>query len=160
MSDKRPDELDDYRVRISDEQSEFAMSSDEEFGKAERRPKTDKSTDEEVQIASGKTKILEVITSVFCGFESIGDESDDKDEKSRADMERQRQSESRRRIESFYSLNQTYAERLILNINLIFILAIAIGLFVFFSIPPEFHILSHLKNATMSSTTTTTLNPQ
>ena len=125
ISDKRPDELDDYRVPVGDEHSEFSMSAEAEFG---RRANTDTSDEQE------ERKILEVITSIFCGFETIG-EGNDQDEKSRADMERQRQSESRRRIESFYSLTQTYSERLILNINLIFILVIAIGLFVFFSIP-------------------------
>lgn len=42
------------------------------------------------------------------------------------------------------SLNQTKFEKWILNTNLVFIICISVGLFIFFSIPPEKHIFKHL----------------
>ena len=47
------------------------------------------------------------------------------------------------------SIKQTKLEKWILNINLVIIVLVAIGLYVFFSIPPQYHIFQHL-NVTKS----------
>lgn len=50
----------------------------------------------------------------------------------------QRQNEHKRRVESFNSLDQTKFEKTVLNSNLVLIIIISIGLFLFFSIPPKY----------------------
>jgi hypothetical protein len=87
-----------------------------------------------------KEKAYRMALSLFCGYEHHENE-----EHAVNQMEMQKNHESRRRIENFYSLNQTKSERLILNVNLIIILSIAIGLFIFFSIPPQLHIFKNIK---------------
>ena len=81
-------------------------------------------------------KIYRSFRNIFCGFEDSNTLMDD---------DKQKEIESQRRIESFQSLNQSKFERYILNTNLVVILVVAVALYVFFSIPPEFHIFSHVK---------------
>jgi len=79
------------------------------------------------EIKSKKKIFTEAFFSFMCGFENneIGVE------------EQQTQNESKRRVDNFYSLNQSRKEKIILYFNLVLICLIAIGLYIFFSIPPE-----------------------
>jgi hypothetical protein len=90
--------------------------------------------------ASRRRRILATLMNFVCGIES--------DELNELSLEAQSKLESLRRVENFYSLHQTKAERYILNVNLVIIILIAVGLYLFFSIPPELHIFSDLYNAT------------
>jgi NADH:ubiquinone oxidoreductase subunit C len=97
--------------------------------------------------ASGlKNTFLEHFYKLICGFDRH------ESEVSQAKSEKQKIVEAGRRLESFYSLNQSKKDRIILNINLILIILIAIGFFIFFSISPEEHIFSNINlNITQSS---------
>ena len=88
---------------------------------------------------SKRKRALKSLVSILCGFENF----DDSESKEIA-IQKQNQIESKRRVDNFYSLNQSKFERDILIINLVFILCIAIGLYFFFSIPPQYHIFKHI----------------
>ena len=90
----------------------------------------------EHMIESRSKKVFESFLSLFCGFENSTDQKEQ--------IDKQNEDESKRRAETFFSLNQTKFERYVLNINLIIILSVAVGLFVFFSVPPEHHIFRHI----------------
>ncbi len=88
---------------------------------------------------SNRQIILKTIMNIVCGIEKFDNELTQE-----AAIKKQSEIESKRRIENFYSLNQTKFEKYILNLNLIFILTIAVSLYVFFSIPPQLHIFKHI----------------
>ena len=131
ISDKRPDETDDYRILDrSDEQNSQTILNEVDL------KNLNNSNNENTE--KRRTRYLNTILSLVCGFEELLDDNDEKK------LEYQKQSETKRRVENFYSLNQTKSSKIILNINLIIILSIAIGLYIFFSIPPELHIFKDL----------------
>ena len=82
---------------------------------------------------------MRTVLNILCGIERFENQLTQE-----AALQKQNEIESQRRIENFYSLNQTKFEKYILNLNLLFILSIAIGLYVFFSIPPELHIFKNI----------------
>lgn len=138
MTDKRPDELDDFTkneysgVAGQPFKSELEVHSSFEM--------TDLKSDQNLYPSVKENKILKGLLSLFCGFEY-----------SQQKINTQKSDESKRRIESFNSINQTKFERFILNINLLIIILVAISLFVFFSIPPEYHIFKNVNlNLTMN----------
>lgn len=132
MSDKRPDELDDFSKdpqNFSTESSQQMLSLD---------TKLDSKEEDEIrfEIKVGKLKkAFLFLVNIFCGFSSNEDQ---------ADLKHQQIDESNRRKETFWSLGQTRFERLILNFNLFIILVVAVFFYVFFSIPPEYHIFNHV----------------
>lgn len=85
--------------------------------------------------------VSNTLVSLFCGFEPETNENIDR---VAADASAQQKDEAKRRIESFRSLNQTPREKFILNFNLVLILVISVGLYVFFSVPPENHVLRNV----------------
>ena len=97
-------------------------------------------TNSDVSVASmsKKQKLIKHLLSLLCGFER----ADNKAKEMR--LELQKRIELKKRLESFNSLNQKKMEKYILNVNLIIILTIATGLFIFFSIPPQLHIFKHI----------------
>jgi hypothetical protein len=82
------------------------------------------------------------LLSLICGVES-------EELLSVEHVELQRQAELERKLQNFRSLTQKTWEKVVLNANLLLILSIAIGLFIFFSIPPQLHIF---KNVTYNET--------
>ena len=78
--------------------------------------------------------------SLFCGIEKLSASAKGSNDKM---IIKQNESESRRRVEKFYSLNRSKFEKYILDINLVLILLIATGLYIFFSLP---HKLLHFNN--------------
>lgn len=120
MREKRPDEIDDFT------KADFIHeSTDMSRNLIEKQEKL-----EDTNLSQSK-KVYQLFMSVFCGYEEA--------------EEGQTASESRQRMKNFFSLEQTRSEKLILNFNLIIILIVAVGLYVFFSIPPQYHIFSHIK---------------
>lgn len=105
-----------------------------------------KECEKDVEIViSKKSQYMNACLSFMCGYEELNDILDEKK------MDLQKQNETKRRIENFYSLNQSKFEKIILNFNLVLILIIAVSLYVFFSIPPQLHIF---KNVRLSSNQT------
>ena len=92
---------------------------------------------------------IHTMVSLFCGYEL---QTEENSERLAAMCELQQKNEAQRRLESFQSLNQTKREKRILNTNLVIILCTSIALYIFFSIPPEYHIFRHLNlnNSTRS----------
>lgn len=165
QSDKRPDEVDDFREHnIVDMINEPMMMADIEFNASRRKNSKDGETN---SISKEKQKAKEIegedssdkrskfelaihtMVSLFCGYELQTEENSDR---LAAMCELQQKNEARRRLESFQSLNQTKREKRILNTNLVIILCTSIALYIFFSIPPEYHIFRHLNlnNSTRS----------
>lgn len=137
MNGKRPDEDEDF-TKLHDTDTFKIPLTDSDFELEEL-----KSKDADVQIKSSKggnrvKKIFNSFLSVFCGYE-------DMQKRSGNEIKEEKECESKRRFESFYSLNQTRFERTILNINLVIILLVAISLYIFFSVPVEYHIFKHVK---------------
>lgn len=83
----------------------------------------------------------ETLVSLVCGYEP---ETEGNIDQIAAKSDLQQRDEAKRRFESFRSLNQTRREKFILNFNLVLILLISIGLYVFFSVPPQLHIFKNL----------------
>lgn len=131
MTDKRPDETDDFTKHeysgndVQPFKGELEVQSNFEM--------TDLNKEKSLYPPLKENKILKLILSLFCGFEY-----------SQQKISTQQSDESKRRIESFNSINQTKTERYILNFNLLIITMVAISLFIFFSIPPEYHIFKNL----------------
>lgn len=76
------------------------------------------------------------LLSLVCGIESHESEEEH--------LERQKKADYERRMKSFKSLNQSTFEKIILNANLVLILCIAVGLYIFFSIPPQLTIFKNV----------------
>lgn len=137
ISDKRPDETDDYRIlnQSMDQNSEVILN--------EIELRSSKEIDVEHR---SKNECISGLMNFVCGFDELSQQAD---RPSTQKLQVQKQSEAKRRIENFYSLNQSKKSKLILNVNLILIILIAIGLYIFFSIPPQYHIFKNLnKNST------------
>jgi hypothetical protein len=102
-------------------------------------------TDAEDHVVVGEThkssRFRVAFLSLVCGIED-----DHKQTGSSQDEQRilKNNLEFQQRMANFTSLKQTKFEKSILNVNLVFILALAVGLFVFFSIPPELHIFKNV----------------
>jgi len=89
------------------------------------------------KVETGKLRNLRLfLLNVFCGFSS--------QEQDQVALNEQEIDESNRRKETFFSLSQTRFEHYILNINLVVILVVAVVFYIFFSIPPEYHIFQHV----------------
>lgn len=134
LKQKRPDESDDF------EDSNHAydnrtISIVDEFNPSieinQFHMQLDVQTKETATAQPMLKRVYTFFLDLFCGFDT-------------SSLETQKENESKRRIESFNSLNQPKFELYILNGNLILILIIAIGLFIFFSIPPQYHIFKHI----------------
>lgn len=129
----RPDETESETLKdISDNSDLKLIKSPKNQLKIELQPELQVKF---VNISRSK-KIYRSFISIFCGYDV---------KQSEDNIQLQNSKEKQRRIESFESLNQTKFERFILNINLCIILTVAVALYVFFSIPPEWHIFSHIK---------------
>lgn len=138
IADKRPDETDDFRIlnQSMDQNSEVILN--------EIELKTEKEVDIEDK---NRNECLNGLIKFVCGFEEF-DQQGNKSMSKKFHV--QKQSEAKRRIENFYSLKQSKKSKICLNINLILIVLIAIGLYIFFSIPPQYHLFQHLKaNSTL-----------
>lgn len=138
IADKRPDETDDFRIlnQSMDQNSEVILNEIE------------LNTEKEMDIEdNNRNECLNGFIRFVCGFE----EHDKQGNKTKSKkFQIQKHSEAKRRIENFYSLNQSKKSKIVLNINLVLIFLIAIGLYIFFSIPPQYHIFKHLKaNSTL-----------
>lgn len=83
----------------------------------------------EVEIKTHKTLLRKIFLSWICGIEDESHASN---------------SEQVYKNEFHMPVKRTKFEKWILNVNLVIIILIAVGLFVFFSIPPENHIFKHL----------------
>ena len=90
---------------------------------------------------------IKLFMTFICGI----DQGKTMPEKTQGELLKQKRDETKRRIENFYSLNQTKSQTFILNINLVIIILTAIGLYVFFSIPPQYHIFKHINLNNTSS---------
>lgn len=130
MSDKRPDEQDDF----SKDPQNFSVESSQLLGLGHKDNEQKNEVRFEAKVGKLK-KAFMFLVNVFCGFSNNEDQ---------ADLKHQNIVESNRRKETFWSLGQTRFERLVLNVNLFFILAIAVLFYVFFSIPPEHHVFKHV----------------
>jgi hypothetical protein len=145
LSKNRPDESDDFNSRstagydnqgyeniefqLSNNNSKLNLSDSIEIA---NKKQISESSSEKLKNLSNEKKsnkkvFVETFLSFMCGFENneIGVEL------------QQTKKESKRRVENFYSLNQSRKEKIVLYFNLVLICLIAIGLYVFFSIPPE-----------------------
>ena len=99
--------------------------------------------------------VSNTLVSLLCGYEL---EIEGDMDRMAAESSLQQKDEAKRRFESFRSLNQTRWEKCILNFNLVLILCISIGLYVFFSIPPQQHIFKYIQlNSTSMSFNQTSL---
>jgi hypothetical protein len=140
MADKRPDEVDDYRVASSkgnpldSSTSQVALTDVELIDHIDYKLPLDASSSR-----SWSNRVSSVLLNLCCGYEKDVD-----DDEMNVKLELQKHNESRRRVENFYSLNQSKRDRTILNLNLIFILTISVCLYLFFSIPPELHVLRNV----------------
>ena len=146
QSDKRPDESDDFREHnLVDIINEPMIMADMELDDPTTATKIEPSADKSVK--TKMSPVVHTLVSLFCGYEPHTAENSDR---LAAMSELQQKNEARRRVESFRSLNQTKCQRYILNTNLVLILVISVALYVFFSIPPQYHIFKHvpLSNAT------------
>ena len=133
IKDKRPDESNDLNMELNSYDNKASTIEDEEvsnINKFQMQIETTTSNNFETK------KIKDFLINFCCGFENSFDKA--------SELSNQKISEEKRRIESFESLNQTKFERFVLNINLILILSISVGLFIFFSIPPQKHIFKHI----------------
>lgn len=120
IREKRPDEIDDFtKVDLLANSTDMNQSL------------IDKQEELESSNISRSKQTCQSFMSVFCGFE-VAEQG-------------QKASESKRRMESFFSLDQTLFEKIILNLNLVIILVIAVALYIFFSVPPQYHIFSHIQ---------------
>lgn len=137
ITDKRPDETDDFRQEKSDniDQTHALDSMANSEAKINNEPEV-KSDEKE------SNRMLDIFLNVICGLEAekVGVSDEEANENTKAAAEKQAKQESMRRVQTFYSLNQSKLERYVLNINLVIIIVIAIGLYTFYSIPPEYHI--------------------
>ncbi len=134
----RPDEIDDYRI-VSNE-TDFSSKSVLNNIELKSNDLDSKIIDRMSEKELNKRQIiLKTIMNILCGIEKFDDELTQE-----VALQKQNEIESKRRIENFYSLNQTKFEKYVLNLNLLFILTIAVCLYVFFSIPPQLHIFSHI----------------
>jgi hypothetical protein len=126
MTDKRPDEIDDFRIHLPDGQNDSLNEIELQVDIIRR------SSEQKNRSGCFRRFFLRI----FCGYEQnelINDESNEKM------LKKQTENESRRRVNNFYSLNRTKFERYVLNINLCIILMIATGLYVFFSVPHKLY---------------------
>ncbi len=131
METKRPDESEDFAKKY--DTSDTSHSNAEfELEDLISKSKLDQTSESQSRL----DKICKTFIGVFCGFEEAS---------TQLDAKKQNEIECQRRVENFQSLNQTKFEKWILNVNLVIILAVAVALYVFFSIPPEYHIFSHIK---------------
>lgn len=139
-TDTRPDEdlFLDYKETVAKSYENKAVTIEEDFKTSSETNKKEQFEIHNENLHSNEKSKLKrayyLFLDLFCGFVSDLDRS----------IETQRANETKRRFESFYSLNQTKFEFCILNINLVLILSFAIVLFVFFSIPPQYHIFKHI----------------
>lgn len=136
LTNKRPDEVDDFGQSPNDNESisEIELAID-------LQP-----VESKVVHLSRKNRLVRTILSICCGFDKSNSNINESNEKM---ITRQNETESRRRVENFYSLNRTKFEKYILNINLCLILLIATCLYVFFSVP---HGLQLFKKAHLNGT--------
>lgn len=135
MADKRQDELDNYQnVESAFENKGFQIEENE--------LKTGNGSKLDSLIEDKKEQKVNHLKNLFlkfiCGFE------ENINHKQKNKLEVQIANERKRRVDNFLSINQTKFEKRILNINLIIILAISTAMYIFFSIPPQKHIFSHL----------------
>jgi hypothetical protein len=139
ISDKRPDETDDYRTLNTSQRENDQTAMKDINSKAvlmNHLSLPQDHADNNNNKNSLKNRLYDVFLNFVCGIEP--------DELNELSVEAQQHIESVRRVENFYSMHQTKAEKLILNLNLIMIVLISLGLYIFFSIPPEYHIFSDL----------------
>lgn len=136
MVDKRPDEIDDFRIKIADEtQIDLNQNNEIELDTADNE--IDKIS---IKIKPNlKTRFKKTLLSIFCGLEEL-DKIREGNESNQKILNEQNESESRRRVANFYSLNRTKFEKYFLNLNLCLILMIATFLYVFFSVPSFQHL--------------------
>lgn len=148
MPDKRPDESDDFRKRTDsnlDCISDPILSTELEVNPSQKSI----TLIHESAVSPKIRQITSVLVSLLCGYELQDDENCD-DIKAKSAL--QQKDEAKRRLENFHSITQTKFEKWILNLNLALILLIAISLYVFFSIPPEYTILKPTFAAHFNST--------
>ena len=141
VQDKRPDELDDYRTKGASQQlagDQHALTPIESKTSSMNKMlnSVDEKEEERPKMSSRKKRACGMLLKFGCGMEP--------NELSEVTAEVQAQAESQRRIENFYSLNQGKLEKYILNVNLVIIICISTGMYLFFSIPPELHIFSDI----------------
>ena len=135
MTDKRPDEIDDFRIHLPDDQNDLLNEIELEVSVG--RPSEPKNR-------TGCFR--KAFLRVFCGYEQNQLSTDESNEKM---LQKQTENESKRRVNNFYSLNRTKFERYLLNINLCIILMTATGLYVFFSVPHKLYQFEYVAlNAT------------
>ena len=138
MTDKRPDEIDDFRIQSPDYPNDSVNDIELEV-QFSKEPSEEASQSE-------KGWLKKACLRIFCGYEKSQLDGDESNEKM---LKKQTETESRRRVDNFYSLNRTKFEACFLNMNLCIILLIAIGLYVFFSVP---HQLFHFEHNAMNVT--------
>ena len=134
MTEKRPDETDDYRNRSGNNSLPAETINTENIEMKE----VDISDDAPIIIDSNKKSIFDSIIGLICGFkrnELLNNE----------ELEKQNELDSQRRVEGFYSLNQTKFQTFVLNMNLVIIVSIASGFLTFFSIPPDQFIFQNIR---------------
>ena len=134
LPDKRADESDDY---TQTEKNQFSPADTELEDMNSKVNIIDSKLDD--LDTSRKSKIWNILLDVVCGFERLENKINDT-----ARLAKQQAIETQRKIDSFYSLNQTKFEKIILGINLAIILTIAVGLYIFFSIPPQYHMFKDI----------------
>lgn len=148
MTDKRPDESDDYRQRDnldSSVTSQPILTDVELNANMDYRIRSSSSSDVTGSSVGKMQRFFDGFVNILCGIErSFGN-----DDTMNVKHELQKYNESKRRVENFYSLNQTKFQKNILNFNLAIIVIISVSLYVFFSIPPETYLFNnvHLFNS-------------
>jgi len=123
LTDKRPDEKDDFRV----DKNDLILTTEpipEELNEKEKTLKSE-------TVSELKSNVFSSAMSSIFGLTDL-------DNKQVQLI--QSQDESQRRIDAFNSLNQTKSEKIVLNLNLFLILGIAVGLFTVFSLPVEYSV--------------------
>lgn len=94
-----------------------------------------------VEKAEANSSFIDILKkhflSLICGVEGNHDNSFE-------NMQRLKQLEHEQRVRNFESLKQTKFEKIVLSVSLGIILSIAVGLFIFFSIPPQLHIFKNV----------------
>ena len=117
VPDKRPDELDRYKA-LSDPITNVEI---EAYKLKEQ---------DEVKQIKESSFFISAVGSVF-GLTDLGDEEKEQS---------QQREEAQRRADTFESLNQTRWEKVVLNINLVFICLSSAVLYILFSLPDEYSI--------------------
>jgi hypothetical protein len=144
ITDKRPDESDDYHT-AEETVDQHPLTDMDSIATTviKKSPDEADNGEKETKPRKGVKQILGLFLKFICGIDSA--ETDD------LSLEAQARLESIRRVENFYSLNQSKLEKYALNVNLVLIILIAVGLYAFFSIPPELHMFRGLINNASST---------